>query len=42
MNKFEVAIAEEIVVETIDEQAMELSLPELEMVGGGGMCVALC
>ena len=42
MNKFEMATAEEIVVETIDEQAVELSLPELDMVGGGSMCVALC
>ena len=42
MNKFEMATAEEIVVETIDEQAVELSLPELDMVGGGAMCVALC
>ena len=37
MNKIELAVAEEIVVETIDEQAVELSLPELDMVGGGGM-----
>jgi len=42
MTKFELTIAEEIVVETIDEQTVELSLPELDMVGGGGMCVALC
>lgn len=41
MNKFELATAEEIVVETIEEKALELSLPELEMVGGGGMGVAL-
>lgn len=41
MNKFELASAEEIVVETIEEEALELSLPELEMVGGGGMGVAL-
>ncbi len=41
MNKFELATAEEIVVETIEEEALELSLPELEMVGGGGMGVAL-
>jgi hypothetical protein len=42
MNKFELTIAEEIVVETVDEQAVELSLPELEMVGGGGMGCAVC
>jgi len=41
MNKFEPATAEENIVETIEEEALELSLPELEMVGGGGMCVAL-
>ena len=40
MDKFELATAEEIVVETIDEQ-VELSLPELDMVGGGQMGVAL-
>ena len=37
MNKFELATAEEIVVKTIEEQAVELTLPELDMVGGGGM-----
>ncbi len=37
MNRLELATAEEIAVETIDEQPVELSLPELEMVGGGGM-----
>jgi hypothetical protein len=42
MNKFELATAEEIVVETIDEQSVELSLPELDMVGGGNMGLALC
>jgi hypothetical protein len=42
MNKFELTIAEEIVVETVDEHTVELSLPELEMVGGGGMGCALC
>lgn len=36
MNRIELAVAEEIVVETI-EQAVELTLPELDMVGGGGM-----
>jgi hypothetical protein len=36
MNKIELAVAEEIVVESI-EQAVELTLPELDMVGGGGM-----
>lgn len=41
MNKIELATAEEIVVETFEEEALELSLPELEMVGGGGMGVAL-
>ena len=41
MNKFELATAEEIVVETNEEEALELSLPELDMVGGGGMCCAL-
>ena len=41
MNKFEMATAEEIVVETNEEEALELSLPELDMVGGGGMCCAL-
>lgn len=30
------AVAEEIVVESI-EQTVELTLPELDMVGGGGM-----
>jgi hypothetical protein len=42
MTNFELTIAEEIVVETVDEQAVELSLPELEMVGGGGMGCAVC
>ena len=41
MNKFEQAIVEETVVEGLEEEALELSLPELEMVGGGGMGVAL-
>jgi len=41
MNKIELATAEETVVETFEEEALELSLPELEMVGGGGMGVAL-
>ncbi len=36
MNKLEMAVAEEIVVESI-EQTVELTLPELDMVGGGGM-----
>lgn len=36
MNRLELATVEEI-VETIEEQAVELSLPELDMVGGGGM-----
>ena len=37
MNRLETAIAEETVVETVNEQAVELSLPELDMVGGGQM-----
>ena len=41
MNRFEVATAEEILVETSDEQAVELLLPELDMVGGGQMGCAL-
>lgn len=36
MNRIELAVSEEIVVETV-EQAVELTLPELDMVGGGGM-----
>ncbi len=36
MNKIESAVAEEIVVETIEEHDFELSLAELDMVGGGG------
>lgn len=41
MNKIELAVAEEIVVDAILEVTTELSLPELEMVGGGGMGVLL-
>jgi len=40
MNGLELTTAEEIVVETTDGQ-VELSLPELDMVGGGQMGVAL-
>ena len=40
MNTIELAVAEEIVIGTIDH-AVELTLPELEMVGGGGMGSAL-
>lgn len=40
MNRTELEAAEEIVVETI-EQAVELTLPELDMVGGGGMASVL-
>ena len=37
MNNFQLSLAEETVVETTEDQTIELSLPELEMVGGGGM-----
>ena len=40
MNRIELTVAEEIVVETV-EQAVELTLPELDMVGGGGMASVL-
>lgn len=35
MTKIETAIAEEIVVETAEQQQFELSVAELDMVGGG-------
>lgn len=37
MNRIELTVTEEIIVETIEERAVELTLPELDMVGGGGM-----
>jgi hypothetical protein len=36
MNKIELAASEEIVVDVTEELATELSLSELEMIGGGG------
>ena len=37
MNHFQLSVAEETAVEITEDQTFELSLPELEMVGGGGM-----
>ena len=37
MNKIELAVAEEANIETTETQEFELSLADLEMVGGGGM-----
>lgn len=41
MNKIEQAVAEEMIVELTEEQALELSLSELDMVGGGSNGVFL-
>lgn len=41
MNKIELATAEDFVVDAIEEVTTELSLPELDMVGGGAMGVLL-
>jgi hypothetical protein len=35
MNKIELAAAEEIVVDVTEEVTTELSLSELDMIGGG-------
>jgi hypothetical protein len=37
MTKVELMASDESIVETFEEHAIELTLPELDMVGGGGM-----
>jgi hypothetical protein len=39
MNKIEFAVAEETTIETTEHQDFELSLAELDMVGGGTAAV---
>lgn len=42
MYKLELAVTEEIVVEATEQQSVELSLPELDLIGGGsviGVCL---
>lgn len=41
MNKIELAVAEETNVDLTEQQALELSLSELDMVGGGSNGVFL-
>jgi hypothetical protein len=41
MNKIELAVAEETTVETHEEHEFELSLSELDFVGGGQSAVAI-
>lgn len=39
MTKIELAVAEAFQVETEEKQEFELTLPELDMVGGGSSAV---
>jgi hypothetical protein len=41
MTKIEMIAAEEVDVHVEEQQECELSLAELDMVGGGSMCVNL-
>lgn len=41
MNKLELAVTEEIVVDATEQQTHELSLPELDLIGGGSV-IGLC
>lgn len=41
MNKVEIAVIEQPIVETADSQEFELSLFELDMVGGGNSVVVI-
>lgn len=41
MNNTQVAAIEETTVELAEEQLFELSLSELDMIGGGGPIVAM-
>lgn len=41
MNKIETVVAEEMITETIEQHAVELSLPELDLVAGGSVVVGL-
>jgi hypothetical protein len=40
MTKVELAVTDDSKVETEDKQAIELTLPELDMIGGGSSAVA--
>lgn len=41
MNKTEITIQEDIAVDTVEQQTFELSVAELDLVGGGSYVLGL-